>query len=452
VPSSRWRRGWIRLLASAVIIVLAGAGWQVLHHRPPTLLTVNGARIDDPMATLEAGERKLLDLVAKRHGVRAASARCYFTTTDLSSHYPVPVTLQIACGPVLFIDGDGDQPYLTFPLRATPESGGRIKLSISGDPDQTLISGTSPGRRLVRPDSQDPPDGAGGLVLPPAPAAVADVLTHTVKISSDLTAAGPGAAMIGAQSGVRLLKYGFIERYGSGDAARSAPRNKKLLAFQVAPMAGDSGSAAPQLSIRTNGVERGPLVLTNDFVVTAVPTNATAVDLVLTDGGVEQSISLLTGLPASSNPLITNRTNRVATIATSKTVSVRVKATKGTAGITSGTITLSGIRLSYWAPDGSHAGKSDQALLHVMATVKLAGDKRGYGAETALLSVTVTGTAGSLPARNVAANKRTQVDNVVTVPADITAGTVTYSGTVTTPSGSITVITPVKLPFAIPAG
>ncbi|HEY2041347.1 MAG TPA: hypothetical protein VGH11_01630 [Jatrophihabitans sp.] len=454
MPSSRWRRGLIRLLAIAVTVLLSGAGWQVLHHRPPILLTANGHRIDDPMATLQTGERKVLDLVASRHGVRANDTRCYYTTTDLSSPYPVPVTLQIACGPVLFIDGDNSQPYLTFPLSAIPASGGRVRLTVSGDADQTLISGDSPGRRLVRPDSLQPPggiDGAGGLILPPAPPAVTDVLTHTSRIGSNITSASPSAVMIGPRSGVRLLKYGFVQRYGTGDAARSAPHGKRLLAFQVQPMPGDLAYLPPQLSVRVGGgLERGPLIITNDYVVTAVPATAPSVDLVLTDGGVSQSLSLLTGEPGSSNPLIESRTKLTANVATSKKVTVRVKAAHGAAGLISGVMTISGVRLSYWGGDGSHASTPDRALLHVMATVKLTGDKQGYGVESGLLSVTPIG-MGSAIARNAAADKNSQVDDVVDVPASITSGTISFSGTVTNSSGSMTVITPVNVAFTIPA-
>jgi hypothetical protein len=451
MPSSRWRRGWIRLLALAVIAVLAGAGWQVLHHRPPILLTLDGVRIDEPMAPLEAGERKVLDLVARRHGVRATNTRCYYTTTSLSSVYPVPVTPQIACGPVLFIDGDSDQPYLTFQLSHRPAPGGRVRLSLSGDAGQNLITGTAPGRRLVRPDSTVPPDGNGGLLLPAAPPAVADVLTHTTRIGSDIANAAPNTVMIGANAGIRLVKYGYVERYGIGDLARSAPRGKKLLAFQVAPLAGDIGDGPPQLSVRVAGVERGPLVITDDYVVTAVPTDAPAVDLVLNDGGLKQSISLITGRPSDTNPAIASRTNRAATVSESKGVTVRVKAARGAPGLSSGTITVSAVRLSYWAPDGSHASGSNRALLHVIATVRLTGDKRGYGAESALLTVTAPGSRPA-KARNAAKDKTTQVDDVVDVPASMSSGQLTYSGTVTTTTGSITVITPVQLQFAIPAG
>jgi hypothetical protein len=86
-----------------------------------------------------------------------------------------------------------------------------------------------------------------------------------------------------------------------------------------------------------------------------------------------------------------------------------------------------------------------------MATVRLTGDPFEYGAETGLITLTV-GSGTSLKARNAAANQTSQIDNVIDVPAGITSGTISYSGTVATSTGTITVVTPVSLPFTIPFG
>ncbi len=48
------------------------------------------------------------------------------------------------------------------------------------------------------------------------------------------------------------------------------------------------------------------------FYVVAVPTTATAVDLELHDGGLNQSISLLDGKPAATNITVLARTDRFA--------------------------------------------------------------------------------------------------------------------------------------------
>jgi hypothetical protein len=44
------------------------------------------------------------------------------------------------------------------------------------------------------------------------------------------------------------------------------------------------------------------------------------------------------------------------------------------------------------------------------------------------------------------------VDAVTDVPADITTGTIHYAGTIRTATGTIGVVTPISVPFSIPAG
>jgi hypothetical protein len=284
-------------------------------------------------------------------------------------------------------------------------------------------------------------------------AASGDVLAATDSVAAILPAAAPDSVLLGRASGVRLLSYGFVPGYGSGSNARSAPAGMRLLAFRTEATAGETGAAPPVLSIRIGGNVRGPLVVTSSYLVAAVPQDSTAVDLILTDTGVTQALSLLTGRPSSANPAVCLRVHRLAALEASRPVTVQVKATSGTVGITSGTLTVRSVALSYWADDGSHASSSAAALLHIDATVTLDGDPKAYGADAALLSVLLpAATAMRLPAHNAAANPATQIDDVVEVPADLTTGTISYSGSMTTSTGMVTVQTPVLVPFSIPAG
>jgi hypothetical protein len=449
--SGRWRRAGIRLLALIVIAAVSAAGWTAFHRTRPVQLALGGRPIDAPEQVLHIAEQRTAEVVTARHGVRSDRSRCYFMTGARSLTGRVSVIRELACGPLLFVDGDTVRPYLTFDLNVSTTANGRATLSVDGAPTSTQISGEQDGRNLVRPDGLQPPVGTGGLQAPAPPAAVNDVLTKATSLGSGLQDAPASAVMIGRSSGAQLTQYGFVDRYGSGDRARSAPPGRRLLAFAVTPVAGETGDSEPRLSIRIGDNERGPLVNTSDFVVTAVPTGATKVDLVLTDSGVKQSISLLTGVPGGDNPAVDARVNRAVPLTVSQSVTVSVKGPTGNAGITSGKITLTGLSLSYWAADGSHARRPDRALLHVMATVRLTGDPYGYGAETGLITLTV-GSGTRLTARNAAANQTNQIDNVIDVPAAITSGTISYSGTVATSKGTITVVTPVNLPFTIPSG
>jgi hypothetical protein len=448
---NRWRRTSIRMLGLAVILMLAGASWLVIQHPRATVLTFNGHRIDQPELTLRTAEQQLATLVASRHGAHSASTRCYYTTGPLSGQTTIPVTNQLACGPVLFIDGDMARPYLTFDVEAVAGRGGVVRLSVRSEDAHNQISGPEPGRELLRPDRLRPPAGTGGLAQPPAPPSVGNVLTRTTTVGSKLNTAPPGAVMIGRTAGVQLVEYGFVDRYGVGDLSRSAPPGCRLLAFSFAPTAGETGAAQPMLSVRIGGVERGPLVLTSDYVVTAVPKRVSTADLVLTDTGTKQVLSLITGQPDSGNPRIGARVNRSATLAISEPVTIQVKGRTGPAGLTTGTITFTGLTLSYWAPDGSHASGPDKAFLHVLATVRLAGDPQPYGAEAALLWASGPG-ASRLTSRNAAQHPASQVDDVIEVPATITSGTLNFSGTATTNSGTMTVVAPVRVPFHFATG
>ena len=93
--------------------------------------------------------------------------------------------------------------------------------------------------------------------------------------------------MVGRLSGVRLVEYGFVDSYGWGERARTAPAGYRLMAFAAQAVPGEMAEQAPDLSVRVDGKERGPLAATSDYVITAVPANAQPVDLVLTDSGTQ---------------------------------------------------------------------------------------------------------------------------------------------------------------------
>jgi hypothetical protein len=295
-----------------------------------------------------------------------------------------------------------------------------------------------------------PPDRKGSPASQTT-VALGDVLTRTTVVGSPIKRASPDAVMVGQSAGVRLLSYGFVPSYGQGAALRAAPAGRRLIAFTAVPTAGEDGQAQPMLSLRVGTTERGPLVVTKDYVVASVASGESNVALVLTNGDVKQSISLITGLPSRSNLDVCTRAHRGATVNAARKVTVKVTDKSGRSGMTSGTLTVRAVSLTYWGADGSRPSSTGRALLHIEATVKLAGDREGYGAEPGLLSVTAPGaTAG--PARNAAADSHAEVDAVTDVPADITTGTIHYAGTIRTATGTIGVVTPISVPFSIPAG
>ncbi|MCW2522971.1 MAG: hypothetical protein JWO63_1306 [Frankiales bacterium] len=288
---------------------------------------------------------------------------------------------------------------------------------------------------------------------PVAPLVAGPILTTATALGSAITAAAPTAVLVGPDAGVRLVAYGFVQRYLIGDSTRSAPPGRRLIAFAARPVAGEDASNPPAVSLQVGAQESGLLVMTSGYVVASVPMAPTNIDLILTDGGLKQSLSLLDGTPSAANPAVAERVHQTASVQASAAVSVKVQAVGRAAGVTSGTFTVRSVSLSYWGMDGSHPSEPGEALLHVSAMVKLAGDHIGYGAEAGLLSVTSdTSTISAPQARNAAPDPATEVDDVVEVPADLTSGVIHYAGTITSASGEIWVLNPVSVPFSIPAG
>ncbi len=447
---SLWRRFVVRIVTVAVLAVLVGAGWVLFRPASDLQLTSYGTPVANAGQLLSQTERSMRQAVQTRHGTLAHDARCYYERAgNAAADAAQPVGNQVFCGPVLFVDGSASRPFLMFDVAAVPASDGRMNLTVDGQDGDGTSADPRPSIQLVRPDGKQAPTGYR-LAVPRPPAAVGDVLTTTSLIRTPLTAAPTNAAMAGLVSGVRLVEYGYVDSYGWGETARTAPSGYRLLAFATADLAGEAGDRSPDLSIRVDGNERGPLSETSDYYVTAIPSKARQVDLVLTDSGVKQSISLVTGQPDSANPTVTVRAHDRQVLNASRPVKVRLQ-TKAGAGTLTGTLSIKQVSLSYWAADGTKCPQPDKAWLHVAATLRLEGDKQAYGAEPSLVTVTVPG-AGRLTSSNAAADPTTEVDDVVEVPADLTTGTLTFAGSVKTSKGTLTVLTPTNLAFAIPAG
>ncbi|MFL6162436.1 MAG: hypothetical protein ACJ74U_09415 [Jatrophihabitantaceae bacterium] len=451
------------MLAVCVVGMLAGAGWLMLRPQPAPSLVSYGRPISNAGALLSQTEASMRRQVHLRHGALVRSSRCYYTSQSAddagnAGSRTVPAGNQLPgrtvigdrmlCGPVLFVDGDASRPYLTYNLIASPTGHGQLRLSVSSPDGEGLGPDPRPDSRLVRPDGQQPPSRVS-ISWPPPPPAVGDVLTTTGTLRTPITPAPDSAAMIGQLSGVRLVEYGFVNVYGWGDRARTAPAGYRLLAFAAEPVPGELAAANPDLSVRVDGRERGPLAVTSDYVVIAVPKHARQVDLVLTDSGMKQSVSLLTGKPSVENPAVTVRSHDRQQLNVVHQIRVRLTTSAGT-GVLSGTLLVRQVSLSYWAADGD-CPRPDQAWLHVGVLLRLEGDTQPYGAEPGLISVALPG-GGKLVSVNAASDPASGVDDVVEVPASLTAGSLTFAGTVHTAKGTLTVLTPVTVPFEIPAG
>jgi hypothetical protein len=460
-PRRPSRRLLIRLLAILVLAGIGVGGWRSLQHQRSVSLELGGKVVDQPGQVLSRAERQVAELVRQNHGAEVSSTRCYFATAGsvsaavLKRARSVAIAARMLCGPVLFVDGDASKPFAAFDLSGTDSGNGRTRLAVAAATDPSPDQEAAGPDNLIRPDRRQPPR-VGSLAVPAPPAANADLLSTTTTLGSEIDTASADAQMIGTTSGVRLRDFGFVSRYGAGTAARTAPPGRRLLAFSVTALPGEFASASPSLALEIDGSQRGPLVMSSEHLVAAVPDKAKSVNLVLSDGGHTQRLSLLTGQPDRSNPLLSGRSSRMQTLAIAKPITVKVSAGKKS-GLVAGTIQFRSVWLSYWTAGGTQPSAPDRAFLHVTATVKLVGDREAYGAEAGLLSASLPAAAGgdeagaSSAAKNAATNPATQVDDVIEVPADLTSGSLQYSGQLSTAAGTLKVMTPVKVPFDIRA-
>jgi hypothetical protein len=313
------------------------------------------------------------------------------------------------------------------------------------------------GVRVIGQDAHSGRDGRGasgggsGTAGTQAPSRT-DVLTTATTVTGDIVDAPAQARLVGPTAGVALRRYGDASTYTTGGVDHSAPSGFRLIAFQTAVLPGDSGRHdSPVLSLRIGDQLRGPLVVTSDYIVASVPVGTSDVDLLLDNGGLEQTLSLVTAHPGQNNPAVCSRMHRSARLAVTRPISMTVTNPAHQTGVVTGALTLTSVSLSYWADDGRPASSPQRAYLHVVATIRLGGDKRAYGIDAGMLQVTVTGQRPTT-AQNKAGDAAAQVDDVIDVPAGTTSGSIRFGGTANTAGGTMTVTTPVVVPFMIPAG
>lgn len=454
-PGGNGRRPLLIVVAvAAAAAVVAGAFLLIGEDEPA--LQWQGEGIDDPEATLTDAEATVEELVAERHGALHDDGRCYFslpedeTVKDVNEH--------LRCGPVLFVDGDPEEPYLTFGL------------SLSGDGDTTLVVEDRPtepqptaldaGERLSRPDGATAPEGNGGLDPPEPPRAPDDVL-GAIDVGPSTVGTPPEGAKIGAlNAGYELTSLGTIDRYGRGDDARRPAEGHQLIAFEVSSGPGElpSPTATPSVQVQVDGGEMrdvGSIIGGSSPVVMSVPDDAESVDLVVTDAETEQRLSLLDGTPGDGNIRVLTRTNRTQTLGTAHSVSATASDGSGSASVT-GTITVHAVFLEWFLYDDPSKRPSTPRTAYLTVHVEYAWagvEPADAGLTDQPFSVALAD-GQVLPAVNLAPDPTSQAIIAIEVPADFTTGTLQIGGVDQQPTG-LTVDfggNVYSTPISIPAG
>lgn len=452
------RRTLVVALACVVLAVAGTAAWT-LTRPGPVPVTWAGSTVTAAGTALDVAGREVRDLAAHRHGATTAATRCYFDR--VGGHARTDVSSVVYCGPVLFYDGTRGQDYLSYALQAST-SNGRTTLTVAADPTYPTPA-ARPADGLERPDRRSPPAVADGLRAPVPPAAAPDVLTALdLTDLGTLPAGDPGSVIGSASTTVHLLSYGTVTHYGHDDAERSVPSGRRLVGFALSFTAGEASSAAPQelhIGVSVDGAAVRPLPMaginvTGEGYVAAVPTAARSVDLVLTDEGVTQRLSLVDGMPASNNVAVLRRSYRFTQSRATGSAVARIN-NGGDTFTAHLTVQVYEAALAYFLTRyGTHPSHPQDAFL----VVDLCYSSSDFVDSTTCHSfrgteLTLTPDGGRpIRCRNVSHDSRAEM-LVFEVPATFTTGTLTVAGAESSGDGwSMNVTTPWSTQIEFNAG
>jgi hypothetical protein len=450
---------------AVLVVVLAVVLFSVLTGGGPTL-TYAGDSIDQPEETLTSAERSLRSFAEDRHGATNDNTRCYFA---LRQEDGTDVRDYLRCGPVLFVDGNANEPYLTFPLEQRSGEGNDVRLVAADEPESEAPERLPRNEELRRPDDQGPPDGSGGLEVPPPPRAEEGFVDVNPLDRVETEDPGPEAAIGSVHIGVRLTGIAQPDRFGEGVDARRPAEGEKFVAAQVEVDSGEAGDilGSADVTMQIQVDEEDPVAapeelltpFSSEGLIVSVPEDAEQVFLLVNDGGTEQRIDLVTGDPGGDNITVLRRENRE-------------QALNATANLTfAGSIpgfppvnftvtpTITNARLVWWyPPDGSGTAVHPESHSNAYMVLDIsylwdpelgAGPNDGLGHEHFSLR---------LPSGEVIAG--TDVDGNVNdstvvvafgVPGDFTEGTIVVGGRstfndVTFDFGASTMEAPVSIP------
>ena len=449
--SNRTRYG---ILVAVVVAALVGGGLFFLLSGED--VTYAGRDIVEPEKALSAAESTLDAIVDERHGATSAESACYFVaknaeTTDIEDH--------LVCGPVLFVDGDESKPYLTFPLQVSTGEGD-ARLTVSDEPESPEPSELANPDLLRRPDGVAPPEGNAGLAVPEPPRAEEGVFTEVAFETIELEST-PATARIGSPTmSLDLPGIGTPQRYGRGDDARRPAEGEKFVGFELAAGPGEVGPVG-ELSVGVQVGDDDAIPLPDDVdlsgepvhLVISVPEDTDEVSLVVTEGGLAQKLSLVTGEPDPGNVAVWQRTNRTQQVGLSQGITIRASQPGFVTEDFASTLTVSEVVLTYFAgPNLDRAPSAPtQAFLVLDAGLSLDGQS-DLGLDPPYWSLTLPdGTV--LPAYDLH-DGPDRISIAFEVDADFSGGTLNFGGVLTS-SGGLTLDTLgvfLPIPVAIPAG
>lgn len=442
----------IAIIAAVVVAALVGGGLFFLLSGDD--ITYQGRDIVEPEIVLTDAESRLDGIVEERNGATNDQTSCYFVvknaeTTDIEDG--------LVCGPVLFVDGDEGQPYLTFPIEGSAGDGDAT-LTVAAEPVSPEPSELANPDLLRRPDGGSPPEGSGGLAAPEPPRAEEGLFTDIPGEGIDLEST-PATARIGSPTAsIDVTGLGTPERYGQGDDARRPAEGEKFIAFELTlgpPEVGPTGD----FTVAVQAGEDDPIPLPGDappqgepvVLAISVPEDTDDVDLVVTEGALVQRLSLITGEPDPGNVAVWQRANRSQSLTFAQATTLRASQPGFVTEDLPCTVNVGGVQLDYFAGLATRAPSApDRAFLVLNAELNLDGQ---IGQLDAVFWSLTLPDGTVVPAVDL-------IDDPVNiliafdVPANFTEGTVNFGGVGTT-SGGLTFDSLgafVSVPISIPEG
>ena len=453
-PSRRSRRKPLLIGGAVLVVLLLVAGGLFFLLRGDDF-SYAGRTVAEPQQVIDDAEATFGSYVEGRGGTTSDDSGCWFRHLDADTS---DVQDDLVCGPVLFVDGDPAATYLLFPL--TPSAGdGDVTFEVAAEPADPEPQELTDRELMARPDGGTPPAGAGDLEVPQPPPAEAGYTAEGPFDDVDLTAPEGPATLSGASARVTITGLAEADRIGTGDDARS-PADGEV--FRVVEYVVDRGegyaSDAPTLSYVVDGGETIPVdsaeVIPGATVAALVSAPEDAdVALVVVDGENTQSLSLVDGSPGPDNLQVTTRVNRTADAIAAQQIPGVISAPGRVTTPFTFTVTIQSASLSWFAGTNVTARPSGPDRAWLVIDTDLVADTFSAG-EGPSPYFTLTLPDGTVVAAQDIVDDPALVGTAFEVPADFTAGTITFGGVFTYPDTATVDFRPgtLSFPVTVPAG
>jgi hypothetical protein len=449
-PRRLSRRVQLVLLILVLLVATVGGMRWLTQRDQPVRITAYGQPVADPRGVLQAAEQGFQSYTMDRHGVLGSGARCWFQREPGSSD----IAGTLLCGPVLFYDDDPNAPYLRFPLIAHG-TGSPVRLEAQARPTTPEPGAASSDVTLLRPDATAHPLRSAGFSAPIPPPADPNTLTATDAVHpAELVQAAP-SAVIGSDSiTLTLTGSGQVDDFGTGSAELSTPDGRQLFAFRIAFDGGENGFARPSqvdfgVSVGSAPPRRlhlgdasipGPGQL---FVVASPP--GAPLDLVLTEHGITQRLSLRDGTPAPGNITFLQSPHGV----DPERFAINVPAVVTVAGHPENTqlfVQLDSVDRQFFVPgSAAHPPEHDHVFLFLSLVYRTAVLPGSFGFATPDI-LTLTPRGGSALHGKIINGSATPLFDV---PVDMTEATITLAGSEAHLGYTLSFPNPVSFPLRL---